>query len=479
MERGTGGAAREGVTGMDRVYRAGTVQYNVPNKPTWAEDYFPENGRSQVLEIRPFRGTLYNPLVVEDFSRVVAPPYDVIDDRCRDQLLARSPYNIVRLILQVEPGESRFWHRSAALFRAWKMGEVLVPDIRPGFYVHRQTFSSPLGGTLSRTGLIAALRCRPLGTSVLPHERTFPNVRRERLHLLRACRANFSQVFTIFRDPGEEVLSLLEGVAADIPLLEFRDQEGVEHRLWRLDSQEGMQALARAVSDRLLIIADGHHRYETALAYSRETGAEARPEEAAGYVSVTMVRTEDPGLLVLPVHRVLETPLPGMREMEERLAPYFESFRLSGDAGRRKGPLVESLRETERTAFVLATREGLARFILRPGVEPHKVIRGPESRRWKELDISVLHALALEKCLGLDTVNLAEEGKLRYTPWESQALDAVAGGKAEAAILVRPPSVEDIWEIAEGGERMPHKSSYFHPKLPSGLVIYDHQTAFR
>ncbi|MDI6874177.1 DUF1015 domain-containing protein [Candidatus Solincola sp.] len=432
-----------------------------------------------MVEIRPFRGTLYNPLVVEDVSRVVAPPYDVIDDRRREQLLSRSPYNIVRLILQVEPGESRFWNRSAALFRAWKMGEVLVPDSEPGFYVHRQTFSSPLGGTLSRTGLIAALRCQPPGTSVLPHEKTFHNVRRERLHLLRSCRANFSQVFTIFRDPGEEVLSLLEEATASSPLLEFLDDEGVEHRLWRLDSSEGVKALVRAVSGRRLIIADGHHRYETALAYSQETGADADPHEAAGYVSVTMVRTEDPGLLVLPVHRVLESPFFGLREVEERLSPFFDAFPLPGDAGRREGSLAETIRGAGRPAFLLATREGLMRFILRPGVEPHRVIPGGESRQWKELDISVLHALALGQCLGLDTDKLAEEGKLRYTPWESRALDAVVKGEAAAAFLVRPTCMEDIWRIAEGGERMPHKSSYFHPKLPSGLVIFDHQTAFR
>ncbi len=463
----------------ERVYSAYRVKYNVPDKAVRPEVFLPDNGRQVVLEIRPFRGVLYNPRVVDDVSRVVAPPYDVIDDRRREQLLSRSPYNIVRLILPLEPGESRFWDRSAAMFRAWKMGEVLIPDAGPCFYVHRLTFSSPLGGTLTRTGIIAALRCQPLGDSVLPHEKTFPKVRRERLYLLRACRANFSQVFTIFRDSGGEVLSLLEEAAAGDPLFEFVDDEGVEHRLWRLDSPRGAETLARAVSGRRLIIADGHHRYETALAYSREYGCADGPDEAAGFVSVTMVRTEDPGLLLLPVHRVVRAPLPGLREMEERLSPFFETVRLAGDAGRGEGSLVETLMGSRRPAFVLATGEGLVLLALRPRVEPHRVIPGGESRRWKELDISVLHALALERCLGLDTERLAEEGGITYTPWESLAMDAVAGGEATAAFLVRPTRMEDIWDIAEGGERMPHKSSYFHPKLPSGLVIFDHQTAFR
>lgn len=469
----------EEVPMQDHVYSTSGVKYNVPDIRAIPKTYFPDNGRSEVAEIRPFRGTLYNPLVVEDFSSVVAPPYDVISDRRREQLLARSSYNIVRLILRVEPSEPDFWKRSAALFRAWKMGEVLIPDLEHGFYVHRQTFSSPVGGSLSRTGLIVALRCEPPETSILPHEKTFPRVRRERLNLLRACGANFSQVFTVFRDPGEEVLSLMEKAMAGHPLLEFLDDEGVEHRLWRLDSPGDVESLIRCVSDRLLIIADGHHRYETALAYSKETGADADPDNAAGYVSVTMVRSEDPGLLILPVHRILESPLPGLREVEERLSPFFDPFPLPGDASRRQGSLAEAIKGEERPAFLLATREGMVRFTLRPRVEPHKVIPGDESRGWKELDISVLHALALDRCLGLDTDKLAEEGKLRYTPWESEALDAVRRGEAAAAVLVRPTRMDDIWKIAEGGERMPHKSSYFHPKLPSGLIIFDHKTAFR
>ncbi len=464
---------------QNHVYSASGVKYNVPDIHTRSEGNFPDNGRSVVVEIRPFRGVLYNPLVVEDFSRVVAPPYDVITERRMEQLLSRSPYNIVRLILRVEPDESRFWNRSAALFRAWKMGEVLVADLEQGFYVHRQTFSSPLGGSLTRTGLVAALRCRPPGTSILPHEKTFPRVRQERLNLLRACKANFSQVFTVFRDPDGEVLPVMEKAAAGRPLLEFRDDEGVEHRLWRLDSPGDLEALVRYLSERRLIIADGHHRYETALAYSRETGADDDPDNAAGYVSVTMVRSEDPGLLILPVHRILEPPLPGLREVEERLSPFFDSSPIPGDASWRRGSLAEAIQGEEKPAFVLATREGLVRFILRQGVQPHKVIPGKESRLWKELDISVLHALALDRCLGLDTDKLAEEGRLRYTPWESEALDAVTRGEAAAAILVRPTRMDDIWKIAEGGERMPHKSSYFHPKLPSGLVIFDHQIAFR
>ncbi|MGQ9536988.1 MAG: DUF1015 family protein [Actinomycetota bacterium] len=430
-----------------------------------------------MLKIRPFKGTFFNPQVVGDLSKVISPPYDVIDERRRGELLALSPYNVVRLILPLEPGES-FWNRSAAIFRAWKAEEVLVTDTEPGFYLHRQTFSSPLGGTITRTGVIAALRCVPLGDSVLPHEKTFPRVRSERLNLLRACRANFSQIFTIFRDPDEEVLGILEEAAGGPPFLEFQDDEGVEHRLWRIGPFAGAEELARAVTERRLIIADGHHRYETALAFSREARVSGGSPGPADFVSVTMVRSEDPGLLVLPVHRVLDATLPTLLELEEYLAPYFEASILATGAGSGRVSLAEAIVDAPGPAFVVATREGVMRFDLRPEVEPHKVIPGEGSVYWKGLDITILHALVLERCLGMNADEMAEQGRLRYTPWENLALQAVERGEASAAFLVRPTRVEDIWRIAEGGERMPHKSSYFHPKLPSGLVIFDHRTAF-
>lgn len=463
---------------MNRIYSLGVIKYNVSDNASEEVVYLANNGRPDLLEIRPFRATFYNPHVVNDMSRVVSPPYDVIDEARKERLRSRSPYNIVRLILPGGHDQVDFWNHSASLFRAWKKGEVMIPDASKGFYLHRQTFCSPLGGALSRTGVIVALRCQALGESVMPHEKTFPRVRSERLHLLRACRANFSQVFTVYRDPGEEVLPVLEKAAAGDPLMEFRDDEGVEHRLWRLEENDVVESLARAMAGRKLIIADGHHRYETALAYSREDPVVNHPDHPGKFVSVTLVRSEDAGLIILPVHRVLDVPLPPLKDLEEKLSAYFELAPLRHGGGERRGSLAEVLMRAERPSFLMATREGVVNLVLRPRVEPYRVIQGGESRRWKELDISILHALVFKECLGLDPEALAENGKLSFTPWESEALDRVDSGAATAAFLVRSTRMEDIWEIAEGGERMPHKSSYFHPKLPSGMVIYDHETAF-
>ena len=262
--------------------------------------------------IRSLRGTLYRREVVGDMSRVIAPPYDVIDEDLKGALLERSPYNVVRLILPQPGGEPEFWHASAALFSAWKREGVLAADEGPGIYVYRQTYEYPSGVFRSRTGILCAVRCEDFSRgAILPHERTFPRTRSERLNLLRACRANFSQVFMVFRDQGGEVLELLERAVSEPPLLAFDDLDGVRHELWRVDDGGGAEEICRRMEGRKLIIADGHHRYETALAYGREDAAAYKEGHPRAFVSAVLFRSEDPGLLILPVHRVLRRlPLP-------------------------------------------------------------------------------------------------------------------------------------------------------------------------
>lgn len=428
--------------------------------------------------LRAFRGLFYNREVVGDISRVIAPPYDVIDEALKRKLHERSPYNVVRLILPQDAGDRAFWNTSAAVFRAWKRGEVLLRDTVPCLYLHRQTFASPQG-RVTRTGVIGALRCMELGPrGVLPHEMTFPRTRSQRLYLLRSCRANFSQVFMVFRDGEEDVREVLDNLASRPPCLEFVDDGGVEHQLWRVEDEGEIARIAMAVRGGNLIIADGHHRYETALIYSTEDPAIKDPDHPRKFVSVTLVGSQDPGLVILPVHRVLKKLTLPIEEVYRRLEKYFELEVVQGDVAARRGSLAATLHEGGSARFIMATGREIVRLVLRRGVVPAKEIAGEESRRWKELDVSILHALVLGAVMGLQPEKLAENGELSFTPWESEALDRVSSGEASVAFLVRPTRMEDIWEIAEAGERMPHKSSYFYPKLPSGLVIYDHESAF-
>jgi len=477
--QGTRRSKEGGEKTMWRIYNQIGIGYNVSNNSLETDTYMVINGRSELADVRPFRATLYDVQVVGDISRVVAPPYDIIDEEKKSRLLARSPYNVVRLELPVEEGEEEFWKRSASVFRAWKRSGVLVSDEERCLYVHRQSFRQPSGEMITRTGIIAALRCTDFQDGmVMPHERTFPRTRSERLKLLRACRANFSQVFMVFRDRDQEVPPLVEGAFAEPPLLEFGDEEGVEHQLWRLHERETQENLARILAGKRFIIADGHHRYETALTFSREGAKEEDVGWPGRYVSVAMVRAEDPGLVILPVHRLVREVSLHLEETVRKLEGFFDVRLVFEDPAERRGPLGPALEARERAAFFMMTRRGTYLLTLRDGVMPEKEIAIRGSARLRTLDVSVLHHLVLRRCLGLDPDVMAEAGDLCFTPWESEAADAVAGGRAEVAFLLRPAGMDDIWSIAEGGERMPHKSSYFHPKFPSGLIIYDHETAF-
>ncbi len=479
-----GGSSRwnlegRGCRSIERIYKGLGIGYNIADGLAERPYDLAGYGREILADIRAFRGTFYNPRIVEDLSRAIAPPYDIIDDNRKQALRSRSPYNIVRLILPRCGGEREFWNTSARLFRVWKKGEVLAADDEPCLYIYRQAFDLPGEGVASRTGVLALLRCREFSSGeILPHEKTFPRIREERLHLLRACRANFCQIFTVFRDEEEEVLELLVEATTTPPFLELRDDEGVSHQLWRLPEGEDAQGLAGVLGERRLMIADGHHRYETALKYSREEPDAADAWNPGAYVSAVLFRSEDPGLAVLPVHRLLcGLPMP-VDEAYRRMEDYFRVEVIQRDIAARKGMFKERLETAARPSFVMVTKEGASLLVLREGVEPETVLGGPGSKRWKNLDMPILHGLAIGEGLGLDATELAEKGRLTFTPWESEAVSAVGEGEAQAAFLVRPTSMDEIWEIAEGGERMPHKSSYFYPKLPSGLVIYDHETAF-
>lgn len=432
-----------------------------------------------MVEIRAFRGTFYDPGKVADLSRVVAPPYDVIDGNRKTQLLERSPYNIARIILPQNENDPEFWNSSASLFGEWKDRGVLAVDNERCLYIYRQTFDLPGARRVSRLGILTAIKCVDFSSGeILPHEKTFSRTRLERFNLLSACRANFSQVFMVFRDQRERAVSIMAEVLEGSPFVDFSDTEGVQHQLWRLEDGSKARELLATVGQSKVIIADGHHRYETALIYGRENRRAGVADDPGGYVSAVLFRSEDPGLAILPVHRMLRRLPTTVEEAYRCLERYFRVEVIQEDIGIREGMFGDRLEGLGRTGFVMLTRRGAALLVLREGLEPSSDIRGPQSDRWKGLDISILHSLALGEALGLDADRLAEDGELTFTPWESKALDDLTGGKAEAVFLVRPTSMQEIWSIAEGSERMPHKSSYFYPKLPSGLVIFDHETAF-
>lgn len=422
------------------------------------------------LDVRPFRGTFFDLEKVGRIEEVIAPPYDVIDERQKAELLRRSPYNVVRLILPVD-SEEEFWHQAARTYSRWKEWGVFRVDTGPSVYIYRQAFALPGGLRLERTGAVVLLRCIDFSRGVvLPHEMTFPKTRSQQLNLLRACRANFSQVFALVGDGEGRLLEHLEEAASRTsPFLDFQDDQGVRHRLHRVVEERWIERLSELIRMTRAVIADGHHRYETAVQYSEENSGKGI-DHPSRFVSVCVYSSADPGLVSLPVHRVLSGVGISWQEALGDLEEYFEVE--DSDVHR----LPEAVGMGAGVTFGLYTGKIAKLLTLRPGLKLAELLEGDKSPEWKGLDVTVLHQLVFARVLGLDPVSLAEDGRLAFTPWAEDAMGKVDAGEAEAVFMVRPTPIDVVWELARKGERMPHKSTYFHPKLPSGLVIYDHAT---
>lgn len=432
-----------------------------------------------MADVRPFRSLRYDPAVAGDPSRLIAPPYDVIGADEQRRLYAASPYNVVRLEYGEErpddaPGRDRY-ARAAADLRRWREGGALVLDEQPRFYLYEQEFSHD--GRRRRHALMAIVRLEPWDSGViLPHERTLPRPKEDRLRLLRAVRANISPVFGLYRD--RRALGELTEPSGP-PLLEAKTPDGQIHRLFAVPPEHG-DDIRSALASRAIYIADGHHRYETALAYRDERRAHAEVwtgEEPENFVLMALVAADDPGLVVLPTHRLLHPPVVP-HDLAPRLSRFFEIEDVTPKSwdGTALLRLLARLAAAGRgtVAFgVLGLEEQryhLMRLISFDAIEP--LLPPDKPAVWKRLDVAVLQHVVLKACLGIDENAVAGGEVVSYTEDADQARIAVERGRARLAFLLNPTPVEQILAVADAGERMPQKSTYFYPKLATGLVLY-------
>ncbi|MBI3746497.1 MAG: DUF1015 domain-containing protein [Chloroflexi bacterium] len=433
--------------------------------------------------IRPFRALRYAPEVVGDVGRVIAPPYDVISDDERRRLLARDPRNVVRLDFPApeagEPDPDDRYRRAARQLGAWRGEGAVRQDPRPAIYAYEQEFAVSGGGAaLVRRGFFARVGLEPFGSGIRAHERTLPGPREDRYRLLRATNVNTSPVVAMYEDPSGRVASILEAVAGGPPTVEARDDAGDLHRLWVLvaGTDGRAEALADAASRVPLTIADGHHRYETALRFQAERRAGPADPEAdlAGSDFVLMLLLEPVAgpILVLPTHRVLRAlGDDGVDRLRRELAGFFD---IRADVAR--GELVATFGPKPRATpggegrFGLWTRAGGAVLrARRAAIEGWLPPGGPAVRR---LDVSVLGA-ALEACAGLDAAAVAAGERLTYTKDAAAAIAMVDAGidGADAAFLLDATPAREIIAVAAEGDVMPQKSTYIHPKAITGLVL--------
>jgi uncharacterized protein (DUF1015 family) len=402
-----------------------------------------------VAEIQPFPGILYG-VPDAELPRVLAPPYDVISPAQQEELYARDRRNIVRVVLNRE-GDERRYDSAGATYRGWLAAGVLVPDERPALYLLEQVFSVD-DRPLSRRGLLARFRAEDPGRgSILPHEHTRKDAREDRFRLLKATRANFSPIFLMFPDAGRRFAKAFEEQTSGPPDRTYTDDGGVVHRLWRVSAPEAVRELQGALRAPKAYIADGHHRYATALRYRDEVG----PEGAWTFGYFTPL--DDPGLVVLPYHRVLESA-PSLDEARQALRGGFLVTDVAGAAAAAR----QAAQSTMPYALGLASREGA--LVIEALPEAQDLLPTGAAPSLRALDTFFLHQAVLPRVL-----HVGDEA-VRYVHSFGEAEAAVGEGKT--AVLMRPTPVRQIVDVAEAAESMPAKSTFFHPKLPSGLVIH-------
>jgi uncharacterized protein (DUF1015 family) len=438
-----------------------------------------------MARIYPFRAWRYNSSSVR-LDDVVTQPYDKISPAMQQAYYDRSPYNLVRIILgkpelfDAEQGEN-VYSRAGRDFRAWREEGVLVQEKDPCIFAYSQRFKVP--GTeivKERRGFIALGKVHDYSEKVVyRHEQTLSKPKGDRLNLLKATHAHFGQIFMLYSDPAGSIEKILYDGAGPADA-ETTDEYGVLHRLWRVNEPNVINLLTTAMADKKLIIADGHHRYETALNYSKEhapaspaksesvTGQVHQPPYPEAAVMMTFVNMDSDGLVVLPTHRVVHSlqafdPAAFLQAAEE----FFTVEALPrGEAANYIG----TLDSQQGTVFVAVTRAGA--YLLRSKSEPVAAALAHLPERQRQLDLSCLHSIVLDRLLGLNEEKVREQTNLRYLRDAAEAVDQVRRGEADVTFLTNPVSMEQLKEVAFAGDVMPQKSTDFFPKLLSGLTIY-------
>ena len=415
-----------------------------------------------MAEIEPLRTLRYEPRVVGSLDAVTAPPYDVIDEAQRAALAEKSPFNVVEIDLPRANGGDPYLHAQTTL-EAWRQQGVLVREREPAIWALTQDYSGPDGRSRTRHGFLCRVRVEDYGPGrIRPHERTHPGPKEDRLRLTRATRANLSPIFSLFPDPEQEAWHALEPFTEAEPFGSVTDADGTVNRLWRVSDADAIASVQATLADRELLIADGHHRYETARVYAEEIGGEGEHR----YVLMFLCSLSDPGLTIFATHRLLTDLTDEKRAaLTETLARDFDMAPL--DAGELEpGPDEPGIalgyldRFDNQPKRLTLKEQSIADAALGDKPEPYR-----------RLDTAVLEALVLKGALGMSEDDISHFNGLNYSKDTSDARAAVADGRADAAFFMRPTPVEQVREVAEAGESMPPKSTFFFPKIPTGLVF--------
>ena len=410
-----------------------------------------------MADVQPLHALHYDLGRVGGLQPVAAPPYDVIDAAQRAALLARSPYNVVEIDLPQDHGGDPYEH-AAAVLRDWTADGIVVRDDAPALWALEQDYTGPDGRARTRHGVFARVRVEEYGPGrIRPHERTHPGPKEDRLRLTRATRANLSPIFSLYDDPAGDAWGALAPHLEGAPWGEVTDEDGTRHRVWRVEDPSALGRVREALSGVELLIADGHHRYETARVYAQEPGA----APGAGHVLMCLVSLQDPGLTVFPTHRLV------LGLDDARKAALREAIERDWDAAP-----TEALEPEPGDAVRIGYYDGGEPRMLTlkdPAIAAEALPGKPDA--YRKLDTAVLEALLLKGALGMTEDDISHLNGLDYARTAEEARARVDAGEADAAFFMAPTPVSQVRDVAAAGENMPPKSTYFFPKVLTGMVF--------
>lgn len=422
-----------------------------------------------MADVSEFRGVRYNPQVIRNIGDVICPPYDVISPQEQQALYDRNPHNMIRLEygtdLDGDTASTNKYTRARDTFNQWLKEQALIQDAVPDYYVHEYSFE--VGESKKkRMELYACVRLEPWENKVVfPHEFTMAKAKVDRLDLMKACSANFSPIFGLYEDPGGKINQLIVNRVKSSPTYSF--QRGDSHRFWVVNEPEFVQRVSHFLITKSIYIADGHHRYETALAYRdyrRQLNPYGTGNEAYNYVMMALVSFSDPGIVILPIHRLVKgIPAEILKDFRKKLNNYFEVVEALGEN--------VSISDNSIGSIKIAGLEPgqVLGLTLLPDVKVNDFITPKRSEVYGRLDVSIVQHIILEKLLGLPA---GDSDNLAYTPSSEAACRLVDSGQFQFTILLNPLPVTTIKAIADANDRMPRKSTFFYPKLPTGLVMH-------
>lgn len=427
-----------------------------------------------MADIIPFRGLRYNPEKISNLASVVTPPYDIIDESAQARYYAENPANVIRLelglIFPQDSNSNNRYTRAAQYLEKWQEDQTLLAEEKAALYLYQQEFNFR-GEKVVRTGFVCGLKLEPYEKSnILPHEETLSKPKADRLQLMRATNSNFSSIFGLYSDEQKEAEQLLLAeVKEQAPDINIIDEAGETHKIWVIKNEELIERIVALLADRPVYIADGHHRYETALEYYHEMKEQGL--QGYDYVMATLVNVFDEGLVVLPTHRLVGN-IPGFKldAFMNRLADLFE-IELYKD--KNIGAFMQELESKGKKHRVFGMYSGKDIFFLelKNPEQASKLLPDNKSAAWEKLDVALLDNIILDQLLGINEQKRRSQENLAYTRSEEWLMEQIDNRNYQLGFLLNPTRVEEIIAVAQARDKMPQKSTYFYPKLITGLII--------